>query len=297
MKRDELNDLAAFVAVAEAGSFTRAAAKLDMSQSALSHAIQQLEERLGIRLLARTTRSVSATEAGRRLLRTLKPALSEIYAEIAGLSELRDKPAGTLRLTTVKHAAVSVLWPKLMGFMAEHPDVKVELSLDDGLTDIVAQNFDAGVRLGESVETDMIAVRISPDIRSAIVGSPDYFEAHPVPVTPRDLAKHQCINYRQRASGGLYAWEFEKDGQELTVRVEGSLIINDADMILQAALDGRGLATVFADQAAGLIASGKLISVLEDWCAPYPGFFLYYPSRRQTPPALTALVDALRHRS
>lgn len=297
MKRDELNDLAAFVAVAEAGSFTRAAAKLDMSQSALSHAIQQLEERLGIRLLARTTRSVSPTEAGRRLLRTLKPALTDIYAEIAGLSELRDKPAGTLRITTVKHAAVSVLMPKLRCFMAEHPDITIEVSADEALMDIVAGNFDAGVRLGERLENDMIAVRIGPEIRSAIVGSPAYFGRHPVPLTPHDLTQHNCINYRQTGSGGLYAWEFEKNGQELSVRVAGSLVFSDADLIMQAALDGHGLATTFETQAEEHVASGRLIRVLEDWCAPYPGFFLYYPSRRQTPPAMLALIEALRYRT
>jgi DNA-binding transcriptional LysR family regulator len=297
MKRDELNDLAAFVVVADAESFTRAAAKLDMSQSALSHAIRQLEERLGIRLLARTTRSVSPTEAGRRLLRTLRPALAEIAAEIDGLSELRDKPAGTLRITTAKHPAVAVLWPKLRAFTAEHPDVRIELSVDEGLLDIVAGNFDAGVRLGESVERDMIAVRIGPEIRSAVVGSPTYFADLPYPDTPHDLAQHNCISYRQTASGGLYAWVFEKAGQELTVRVEGSLVFNDTDLLLMAALDGRGLASVFEAQVAEHIASGRLIRVLEDWCPPYPGFFLYYPSRRQTPPALAALVEALRYRA
>jgi DNA-binding transcriptional LysR family regulator len=297
MKRDELNDLAAFIVVAEARSFTRAAAKLDMSQSALSHAMRQLEERLGIRLLARTTRSVSPTEAGQRLLRTLRPALAEIAAEIAGLSDLRDRPAGTLRITTAKHPAVAVLWPKLRDFMAEHPDVTIELSVDEGLTDIVAGQFDAGVRLGERVERDMIAVRIGPDIRSALVGSPAYFADRPRPATPHDLAQHNCINYRQTASGGLYVWEFEKDGQELSVRVEGSLVFNDTDLMVMAALDGRGLAHAFEGQVVEQIASGQLIRVLEDWCPPYPGFFLYYPSRRQTPPALAALVEALRYRA
>jgi DNA-binding transcriptional LysR family regulator len=296
MKRDELNDLAAFVAVAEAGSFTKAAAKLDMSQSALSHAIQQLEERLGIRLLARTTRSVSQTEAGRRLMRTLKPALTDIYAEIAGLSELRDKPTGTLRITTVKHAATSVLLPKLRSFMAEYPGITIEISADEALMDIVAGNFDAGVRLGERLENDMIAVRIGPEIRSAIVASPAYFERHAPPVTPHDLTQHNCINYRQTGSGGLYAWEFEKDGQELSVRVAGSLVFSDGDLILQAALDGHGLATTFETQVEEHVASGRLIRVLEDWCAPYPGFFLYYPSRRQTLPAMAALIEALRYR-
>jgi DNA-binding transcriptional LysR family regulator len=296
MKRDELNDLAAFMVVADAGSFTRAAAKLDMSQSALSHAIRQLEERLGIRLLARTTRSVSPTEAGRRLLRTLRPALAEISMEIAGLSELREKPAGTLRITTAKHPAVAVFWPKLHKFMAEHPDITVELSVDEGLMDIVAGNFDAGVRLGESVERDMIAVRIGPEIRSAVVGSPAYFADMPRPVTPHDLKQHNCINYRQTASGGLYAWEFEKAGRELSVRVEGSLVFNDTDLLLMAALDGCGLASAFEAQVAEHVASGRLIRVLEDWCPTYPGFFLYYPSRRQTPPALAALVEALRYR-
>ncbi len=296
MKRDELNDLAAFVAVADAGSFTRAAAQLHMSQSALSHAIRQLEERHGIRLLARTTRSVSPTEAGRRLLQTLRPALADIATGISRLSEFRDKPAGTLRITAAKHAAIAVLWPKLRTFMAEYIDVKVELSVDEGLIDIVAGNFDAGVRLGEQVDHDMIAVRISPDMRLAIVGSPAYFASHPVPTTPHELSKHDCINYRQRTSGGLYAWEFEKDGRELTVRVEGSLVFNESDLVVQAALDGRGLAPAFATQVAEHVAAGRLISVLDDWCQPYPGYFLYYPTRRQTPPALAALVEALRYR-
>ena len=297
MRGSELGDLVAFLAVAEERSFTRAAAKLDMSQSALSHAMRQLEERLGIRLLARTTRSVSTTEAGQRLLRTLRPALADISAEIAGLSELRDKPAGTLRITTAKHPVVVELWPKLRDFTAGHPDVTIELSVDEGLMDIVAGRFDAGVRLGERVERDMIAVRIGPDIRSAVVGSPAYFAERPRPVTPHDLTQHNCINYRQSTSGGLYAWEFEKGGQELSVRVDGSLVFNDADLVLMAALDGRGLAYVFDGQVAEQIASGRLIRVLEDWCPPYPGFFLYYPSRRQTPPALTALVEALRYRA
>ena len=296
MKRDELNDLAAFVTVVDAGSFTRAAARLDLSQSALSHAIRQLEERLGIRLLARTTRSVSPTEAGRRLLRTLRPALQEIAAEIAGLSELRDKPAGTLRITTSKHPAVRVLWPKLKAFMADNPDVTIELSVDEGLIDIVSRNFDAGVRLGESVERDMIAVRVGPEIRSAIVGAPYYFADRPRPATPHDLAEHNCINYRQTGSGGLYAWEFEKRGREVSVRVHGSLVTNDTDVLLTAALDGHGIASVFEAEVAEHVAAGRLIRVLEDWCPRYPGFFLYYPSRRHTPPALTALIDALRYR-
>ncbi|MET0745033.1 MAG: LysR family transcriptional regulator [Microvirga sp.] len=297
MKRDELNDLAAFMVVADAGSFTRAAARLAMSQSALSHAIRQLEERLGIRLLARTTRSVAPTEAGRRLLRTLRPALAEISSEIAGLSELRDKPAGTLRITTAKHPAIAVLWPKLRTFMAEHPDVTIELSVDEGFTDIVAGTFDAGVRLGESVERDMIAARIGPDMRSAVVGSPAYFADRPRPVTPHDLAQHNCIAYRQTSSGGLYAWEFGKAGQELSVRVEGSLVFNDTDLLLIAALDGQGLVSVFETEAEHHVASGRLVRVLEDWCPAYPGFFLYYPSRRQSPPALAALIEALRYRA
>jgi DNA-binding transcriptional LysR family regulator len=282
--------------VAEEQSFTRAAAKLGMSQSALSHAMKALEERLDLRLLARTTRSVSATEAGQRLLRTLQPALEDISMELAALRTLRGKPAGTIRITSGKHPAMLVVWPALSRFLAEYPDVQVEISVDDSLTDIVAGRYDAGIRLGEEVEKDMIAVCISPDIRSAVVGSPSYFSEHPPPHSPHDLAEHNCINYRMATAGGLYPWEFEKDGQSLAVRVNGSLVFNDIDLMVAAALDGCGLAHVFEDQVAPHLAAGRLLRVLDEWCPPFPGFYLYYPSRRQTPPALAALVDALRYR-
>ncbi len=295
MNRNDLSDLAAFAVVAEEGSFTRAAARLGMSQSALSHAMKALEDRLGLRLLARTTRSVSTTEAGQRLLRTLRPALDDIAAGLAAVGELRERPAGTVRITTGKHAAVRVLWPVLNRFLADFPEVQVELSIDSSLTDIVASRFDAGVRLGERVEKDMIAVRIGPDLRAAIVGAPSYFARRPVPCALQDLAGHDCINYRFTASGAVYAWEFE--GKEpINVRVSGSLVSNDMDVILAAALDGRGLAYVFEDEVAEHIAAGRLVRVLEDWCRPFPGYYLYYPSRRQIPPALAALVDALRYR-
>ena len=296
MNRNDLSDLAAFSVVAEEGSFTRAAARLGMSQSALSHAMKGLEDRLGLRLLARTTRSVSTTEAGQRLLRTLRPALDDIAAGLAAVGEMREKPAGTIRITTGKHAAVRLLWPVLKRFLADFPEVQVELAIDSGLTDIVANRYDAGVRLGERVEKDMIAVRIGPDIRAAIVGAPSYFARRPVPCAPQELVGHDCINYRFSTSSALYAWEFEENGQPINVRVSGPLVSNDMDVILAAALDGRGLAYVFEDEVADHLAAGRLVRVLDDWCRPFPGYYLYYPSRRQIPPALAALVNALRYR-
>lgn len=296
MARSDLNELAAFIVVAEKQSFTRAASKLGISQSALSHAMRGLEERLGVRLLARTTRSVSTTAAGQRLFESLRPLLNEISGELAALGELREKPAGTVRLTAGRHAAYSLLWPTLSRFMAAHPDIHVEITVDDGLTDIVANRYDAGIRLGEQVQKDMIAVRIGPDIRMAVVGSPAYLETHPKPRTPHDLTKHDCISHRMKSSGGLYAWEFEKKGKSLRVRVNGRVIVNDSGLSLCAALDGRGLAYVFEDQITRHVAEGRLIRVLADWCPPFPGFYLYYPSRRQTPPALAAVVNALRYK-
>jgi DNA-binding transcriptional LysR family regulator len=294
MKRDDLNDLAAFVAVADAMSFTRAASKLGMSPSALSHAMKALEARLGVRLLARTTRSVRATEAGERLLRTLRPAFDEIGAGLTALGSLRDTPAGTVRLTTFKHAVTSVVWPVLPRFLEAHPDVRVEITVDDGLTDIVAGRYDAGIRWGEKVAKDMIAVRVGPDTKAAVVGSPVYFAERPVPNTPRDLAGHRCINYRLATAGGLLPWGFEEAGRPLQVRVDGPLVFNDGDLILAAALAGQGIAYLYEDQIAGPVAEGRLIRVLAEWCPTFPGYYLYYPSRRQTPPALAALVDALR---
>jgi DNA-binding transcriptional LysR family regulator len=295
MERNQLNDLAAFQTVAEQGSFTRAAAKLGMSQSALSHAMSTLERRLGVRLLARTTRSVAPTEAGQRLLRMLRPALADIAAGLASLGELRDTPSGNLRISVPK-PATSFVMNALSRFLPAFPDVKVELVSDESFADIVASQCDAGVRLGESIDQDMIAVRISPDIRMAIVGSPTYFADHGAPKTPQDLAAHNCINYREGRGGGLYAWEFERRGRALSVRVEGSFVANDSDLTLAAALKGLGLAAVFDYQTAEHIAAGRLLRVLDDWCPAFSGFHLYYPSRRQTTPALAALIDALRYR-
>lgn len=296
MRRDDLIDLNAFLAVSEERSFTRAAAKLGTSQSALSHAVRRLETRLGVRLLARTTRHVVPTEAGERLLTTLGPALDDIDTELASLSALRDKPAGAIRITTGAHAAQTLLWPALERLLPQYPDIKVELSLDQGLVDIVAGRFDGGVRLGEQVGKDMIAVRVGPDIRMAVVGAPAYFATRPKPKTPHDLTEQACINLRLSTLGGLYAWEFEKDGRELKVRVDGPLIFNDVPLILDAALKGFGLACVLEDQVKDPLADGRLVRVLADWCPPFPGYHLYYPSRRQLSPAFGLLVDALRYR-
>ena len=267
-----------------------------VSQSALSQTIRQLEERLGLRLLTRTTRSVSPTEAGTRLLQSVGPRLDEIEAEIESLSELREKPAGTIRITTTDYAIDHVLWPKLERFLPAYPDIKVELSNDYGLTDIAAQAYDAGVRLGEQVARDMISVRIGPDIRFAVIGSKSYFERNQVPQTPEDLVNHTCINLRLPTHGGLHAWEFEKDGHELRVRVDGQLVFNGIHQIVNAAVAGFGLAHVPEDLAQPHLAQGRLVQVLEDWCPIWPGYHLYYPSRRQASPAFALLVDALRHR-
>jgi DNA-binding transcriptional LysR family regulator len=297
MARENFNDLLAFLAVARERSFTRAAAKLGVSQSALSHTIRGLESRLGLRLLTRTTRSVSPTVAGERLLATVGPRFEEIDEELAALSELRDKPAGTIRITTDEHAARTILWPKLAQLLPDYPDIKVEMIVDYGLTDIVAQRYDIGVRLGDQVAKDMIAVRISPDMRMAVVGTPSYFAKRPRPKTPRDLTEHNCINLRLPTYGGLYVWEFEKAGQELKVRVEGQLVFNATTQMLGAALDGCGLAYVPEDLARPHIADGRLKSVLKDWCPAFPGYHLYYPSRRQSSRALGVLIDALRYRA
>lgn len=297
MRRDELNDLAAFAVVAEEASFTRAAARLGMSQPALSHAMKGLEQRLNVRLLARTTRSVSTTEAGETLLRILRPALEDIDAGLSRVGALSSGRSGTVRVTATKNAASAVVMPILHGFLKSHPDIQVELVIEDGLIDIVAHRIDAGIRFGDIVEKDMIAVRVSPDVTMAVVGAPSYFADHPPPQRPRDLAEHSCLNYRLRKTGGLYAWDFEENGSPLEVRVSGSLVFNDSDLIRQAALDGLGLAYHYEDEVREDIAAGRLVRVLEPWCPPFPGYFLYYPSRRQTPPALTAFIAALRHRS
>ncbi len=296
MDRGYLSDLLAFVAVARERSFTKAAAQLGISQSGLSHIVRGLEERLGLRLLTRTTRSVAPTEAGERLLRTVGPRLEEIDAELAGLSELREKPAGTIRITSGEHAAVAILWPALAKFLPKYPDIKVEINVDYGLTDIVAERYDAGVRLGEQVAKDMIAVRIGPDARMAVVGAPSYFERRPRPKKPQDLAEHDCINIRLPTYGGVYAWEFERDGREVKVRVEGSLVFNTMALRLSAALAGLGLAYLPQDQVQPQLKNGQLIRVLADWCPPFSGYHLYYPSRRQHAPAFALLVEALRYR-
>jgi DNA-binding transcriptional LysR family regulator len=296
MQRGNLNDLLAFVAVARERSFTKAAAKLGVSQSALSHTIRALEARLQLRLLSRTTRSVAPTDAGERLLRTVGPRFEEIEAEIQALSELRDKPGGTIRITASDHAADTILWPKLAKFLPQYPEIKVEIAVDYALADIVAQRFDAGVRAGEQVAKDMIAARIGPDLRMAVVGSPSYFRNNSVPKVPQDLVGHNCINLRLPTRGGLYAWEFEKDGQELNVRVEGQLIFNGTFQMLNAALAGFGLAYVPEDVAQPHLAKARLKRVLGEWCAPYTGYHLYYPSRRQSSAAFNLLLDALRHR-
>ncbi|HOW77191.1 MAG TPA: LysR family transcriptional regulator [Candidatus Competibacteraceae bacterium] len=296
MPHKNLNDLLAFVAVAREGSFTKAAAQLGVSQSALSHTIRALEARLGLRLLTRTTRSVSPTEAGERLFLTVGPRFEEIDAELAAITELRDKPAGTLRITTAEHAANTVLWPKLVKLLPNYPDIHMEITVDYGLADIVAQRYDAGVRLGGEVAKDMIAVRIGPDLRMAVVGTPRYFSARPPPQTPQDLTEHNCITLRLPTYGGLLPWDFEKAGHEVKTRVEGQWVFNSSTSILRAALAGLGLAYVPEDMVQEPLVEGRLMRVLEDWCPPFPGYHLYYPSRRQSSPAFALLVDVLRYR-
>jgi DNA-binding transcriptional LysR family regulator len=296
MQRGNLDDLLAFMAVAREGSFTKAAAKLGVSQSALSYTIKELETRLNLRLLTRTTRSVSPTEAGERLLRNVGPRLEEIETELEALGELREKPAGTIRITTLEFAADSILVPKLAKLLRAYPDIKVEIVIDYGLTDIVAQRYDAGVRNGEQVAKDMIAVRIGPDARMAVVGTPSYFKGRAEPKKPQDLIGHNCINLRLPTHGGLYAWEFEKGNRELKVRVEGQFTFNSSGPMLNAALAGLGLAYVPEGMAQPQIAKGRLTRVLADWCPPYPGYHLFYPSRRQPSAAFALLVEALRHR-
>jgi DNA-binding transcriptional LysR family regulator len=297
MARENFNDLLAFLAVARERSFTKAAAQLGVSQSALSHTVRGLEARLGLRLLNRTTRSVSPTEAGERLLLTVGRRFEEIDAELEALAELREKPAGTIRITATENAADTILLPKLAKLLRDYPDIKVEIVIDYGLTDIVAQRYDAGVRSGEQVAKDMIAVRIGPDMRMAVVGAPAYFAKRSAPKKPQDLTDHSCINLRLPTHGGLYAWEFEKGARELKVRVEGQLVLNGATQILNAALAGFGLAYVPEDLAQRHLDKGLLKRALEDWCPPFSGYHLYYPSRRQSSPAFALLVDALRYRS
>jgi DNA-binding transcriptional LysR family regulator len=294
MPSGNFNDLAYFVEVAREQSFTKAAARLGISQSALSQTIRSLEARVGLRLLTRTTRSVAPTEAGERLLQTIAPRFEEIESALSSLNELRDKPAGTIRLTAGEHPALSVLQPALAKILSGHPDIKVEIIVDYGLTDIVAAGYDAGVRLGEQVARDMIAVRIGPDIRMAVVGSPAYFERYPIPQTPQDLTTHNCINIRLPTYGGIFPWDLEQDGREVRVRVEGQLIFNNVGLRLASALHGLGLAYMPEDLVLPHMATGQLIRVLEDWCPPFPGYHLYYPSRRHASPAFALLVETLR---
>jgi DNA-binding transcriptional LysR family regulator len=296
MPRHDVNDLIAFLAVARERSFTRAAAQLGVSQSALSHTMRALEERLGVRLLTRTTRSVAPTEAGERLLQGIGPRFEEIEAELTALNALREKPAGTIRINAGEHAAETILWPALEKFLPAYPDIKVELTVDNGLANIVAERFDAGVRLGEQLAKDMIAVRIAPDFRMVVVGAPSYFKRRDRPKRPQDLTQHACINIRLPTHGGIYAWEFEKRGRPIKVRVDGQLVFNSTALRIKAASAGLGLAYVAEDQVQAQLDKGQLVQVLDDWCAPFPGYHLYYPSRRQSSPAFALLVDALRYR-
>ncbi|HTO88609.1 MAG TPA: LysR family transcriptional regulator [Thermoanaerobaculia bacterium] len=293
MVRDDLSVLSAFLAVAEERSFTRAAKRLGVSPSALSHAIRGLEEQIGVRLLARTTRSVAPTDAGEQLIAHLRPALGDIRGALEQISGLRDRPAGRVRLVVPRLAARLVVAPKLAQFAREYPDVVLEVTTDDSPLDLVAGRFDAGIHLGEFIERDMIAVRVSRDHRPAVVGSPRYFESRPKPESPRDLARHRCINIRL-GSAGVYRWEFDKGDESLTVAVDGPLNVDDVEISIRAAIDGVGLAFSLEEHVAPHLASGALVRVLEDWCPPFAGFFLYYPSRRQQPAALSALIETLR---
>jgi DNA-binding transcriptional LysR family regulator len=294
MVRDELSVLSAFLVVAEGRSFTRAAKRLGVSPSALSHAIRGLEERLGVRLLARTTRSVAPTEAGELLLGQVGPALGEIRSALNGLGRLRERPAGRLRVVMPRTAAAMVLLPRLAHFAREYPDVVLDVTTESGPIDIVAKRFDAGIDIGEFIQRDMVAVRVSPDLRAAIVASPRYFKAHPKPRRPQDLLQHRCIGCRHGTA--LYRWEFEKGGKQVSVGVPGPVILDDVELMVQAALDGVGVAFTFEHQVAPLVAKRRLVRVLEDWCPPWPGYFIYYPSRRHQPPGLSALIATLRHR-
>lgn len=295
MADENYNDLAAFVIVAREKNFTRAAAKLGVSPSALSQTIRTLEERMGLRLLTRTTRSVSTTEAGERVLQTVGPRFEEIKAELMALGELRDKPAGTVRITCSEHAAETVLWPRLAPVLRQYPEVKLELYIDHSFIDIAAERFDAGVRLGESLDKDMVAIRIGPDGRLIVVAAPAYFEQHAIPQTPQDLMKHNCINLRLATQGGLYAWEFQNDSRHLNIRVDGQLTFNSMRPMVAAAIDGFGIAFVPENSVRDEIRSGRLVRVLDEWCPAFSGYHLYYPSRRQTSPALQIVANALRY--
>jgi LysR family transcriptional regulator, regulator of peptidoglycan recycling len=294
MQREQMADLTAFLAVAEERSFTRAAVRLGLSQSALSQIMRRLEESLGVRLLTRTTRSVAPTDAGERLMRALAPTLEALDSSLASLNELRDKPAGTIRITSVEHATETVLWPALKKLLATHPAIRAEIISDYGLSDIVAERFDAGVRLGEDVDKDMVAIRIAPDLQMKLVGAPSYFRDRPMPKKPQELLQHRCINLRLSSSRGNYPWPFKKGARELRVRPEGPVAFNTIHMILEAVLGGVGLAFLPVDRVEEHIAHGRLMSVLGDWCPTFPGYHLYYPSRRQLTPAFALLVAELR---
>lgn len=296
MSADRLDDLAAFLVVAQERNFTRAAKQLGVSQSALSQTVRNLEARLKLRLLTRTTRHVAATEAGERLIRSIGPRIEEIQRALDGLSELREKPSGTIRLTASEHAAETILWPAVAKLVNDYPDIKAEIVIDYGLTDIVGGRFDAGVRPGETIAQDMIAVPIGPELRMAVTGAPSYFASRSLPKKPQDLTGHNCINLRLPIHGGLYAWEFEKKGRALNVRVDGQLVFNTSSLMLKAALDGYGLVYLTEGQVGPYLADGRLVRVLADWCEPFSGYHLYYPSRRQPTPAFALLVEALRYR-
>lgn len=296
MIRENVSDLMAFIAVAQESSFTRAAVRLGVSQPALSKTIRTLEERLGLRLLSRTTRSVAPTEAGERLLRSIEPHFAGIEGSLSALTELRDKPSGIVRITATQHAADTVMWPRLSKVMLNYPDITVELVSDEGLANIVSERFDAGVRVGEYVEKDMIAVRIGPAMRQAIVASPGYFKERPAPNHPEELTGHRCINLRRVTRGGYFPWEFEKRGREINVRVEGQLAVSSLELARRAALDGLGVAYLPDDMVQDDLTKKRLVRVLEDWCEPFPGYHLYYPSSRQHAPAFAVVLDALRFR-
>lgn len=294
MALPKISDLQAFVAVAQEQSFTKAAVRLAVTPSALSHTLRGLETRLGVRLLTRTTRNVAPTEAGEQLLHAVAPLFDQIAAQVSALGELRDKPAGRIRVTCSDDAAESAIRPMLPGFLAQYPDIQVEVSIDYGFTNIVSERFDAGIRLGESISKDMIAVRVGPDWRLAVVGTPAYFQRHGTPVLPQELTQHSCINIRPSSNGACYAWEFEKDGRKLTTRVSGQFTANSMIHVVNAALDGIGLAYVPDFSAKPYLESGQLVEVLADWCPTFEGFHLYYPNRRQASPAFTAFVEAIR---
>ena len=296
MARDNINDILVFIAVARERSFTRAAAKLGMTQSALSHTVRALEERLGVRLLTRTTRSVSPTEAGERLMQNVAPRLEEIEAEIAAVSDLGDKPAGTIRITAIDHVIDSVLWPRLAPILPQYPDLHVEMSSDYRIVDIAAERYDIGVRHGDQVDKDMIAVRLTPDVQMMIVAAPAYFEWHAVPTTAQELMKHNCINLRLASSGGLYAWELRHEGRDFEAQVRGQTVFTNVYHMLNAALSGVGVTYLPESLVGPYVRSGRLVSVMPDWCAVFPGLHAYYPSRRQASRALALVIDTIRHK-